>query len=288
MESVCDFVRDNSRYLAAGVAMLGTVVLYRRYRRKPRVCGVDYPKDKVILHVFPRTKTIPNMGHFVMKLETYLRINKIPFQIDFNYKGAPKGKTPWIEYNGMTMGDSQLIIHYFNEKFNINMNQHLSSQERAIAWAIQKWLEEYTYWLNVHTRWVIFLDDMLADFFTGINTLARTIIKWTRMGRMKKVTYTVGVGRHTDQEVHDLMMYDLRQFAAILGDKQYIMGDKISEVDCAAFGVLSQVRWCTPDKCPGHRLLTGGELKNVMDYLDRIKNTYWRDWEDLLAEVKTS
>jgi hypothetical protein len=47
-----------------------------------RVCGLDYPKDKVILHVFPRTKTIPNMGHFVMKLETYLRIHKIPFQVN--------------------------------------------------------------------------------------------------------------------------------------------------------------------------------------------------------------
>jgi hypothetical protein len=64
---------------------------------------------------------------------------------------------------------------------------------------------------------VIFLDDTLADILTGINTLARTIIKWTSIERMEKVTYTVGVGRHTDQEVHDFMMYDLRQFAAILG-----------------------------------------------------------------------
>lgn len=47
-----------------------------------RICGVDYPKDKVILHVFPRsTANIPNMGHFVMKLETYLRIHRIPFQV---------------------------------------------------------------------------------------------------------------------------------------------------------------------------------------------------------------
>jgi hypothetical protein len=44
------------------------------------------------------------------------------------------------------MGDSQLIIEYLNKQLNIDMNSHLSKQERAMAWAVQKWLEEYTYW----------------------------------------------------------------------------------------------------------------------------------------------
>jgi hypothetical protein len=33
-------------------------------------------------------------------------------------------------------------------------------------------------------------------------------------------------------------------------------------------------------------LLKGDELKNVADYLDRIKDTYWMDWEEILAAVK--
>jgi len=35
------------------------------------------------------------------------------------------------------------------------------------------------------------------------------------------------------------------------------MGEHISDVDCAAFGILTQVRYCTPDDCPGKQLLAG-------------------------------
>lgn len=33
------------------------------------------------------------------------------------------------------------------------------------------------------------------------------------------------------------------------------MGSRITNVDCAAFGILAQVRWATPDQCPGKTLL---------------------------------
>ncbi|WAR17677.1 hypothetical protein MAR_032271 [Mya arenaria] len=33
------------------------------------------------------------------------------------------------------------------------------------------------------------------------------------------------------------------------------MGDRIGDVDCAAFGILSQVRWCTPSAVSGAAML---------------------------------
>ena len=59
---------------------------------------------------------------------------------------GPKNKVPWIEYNGTAMGDSQLIINFLNQTFNKNLNKSLSTQQRALAWAIQKWIEEFIYW----------------------------------------------------------------------------------------------------------------------------------------------
>ena len=59
---------------------------------------------------------------------------------------GPRGKIPWIEYNGLVMSDSQLIINYLNKEFNIDLNRHLSPKDKATAWAIQKWMEEFIYW----------------------------------------------------------------------------------------------------------------------------------------------
>ena len=46
-----------------------------------RVCGKDYPKDTVIVHGFGRGRFAPSLGHFVIKLGTYLRITKIPHEV---------------------------------------------------------------------------------------------------------------------------------------------------------------------------------------------------------------
>ena len=62
--------------------------------------------------------------------------------------GGPQGKIPWIEYNDTVMSDSQHIINFLNKEFNIDLNKHLTPPERAKAWAIQKWLEEFTYWYD--------------------------------------------------------------------------------------------------------------------------------------------
>lgn len=41
----------------------------------------------------------------------------------------------------------------------------------------------------------------------------------------------------------------------ISGKKPFLMGQRISNVDCAAFGILGQVMWGTPKECPGNALL---------------------------------
>ena len=50
-----------------------------------RVCGKDYPKDTVIVHDFAKGVFVPSIGHFVMKLETYLRIAKIPYEVSLSF-----------------------------------------------------------------------------------------------------------------------------------------------------------------------------------------------------------
>ncbi|WAR17676.1 hypothetical protein MAR_032270 [Mya arenaria] len=47
-----------------------------------RVCGLDYPRDIVVLHSIPRDRLTPNLGNFSLKLETYLRVNAIPYQVE--------------------------------------------------------------------------------------------------------------------------------------------------------------------------------------------------------------
>lgn len=59
---------------------------------------------------------------------------------------SSKGKTPWITYNGMDIADSQFCIDYLNKKLGVDMNDKLTSEQKAIARAFQKMTEENLYW----------------------------------------------------------------------------------------------------------------------------------------------
>ena len=59
---------------------------------------------------------------------------------------SSKKKTPFITFNGMEIADSQFCIEYLNDKFNMDLNKHLSDEERSIARAFQKMAEENLYW----------------------------------------------------------------------------------------------------------------------------------------------
>ncbi|XP_053382138.1 failed axon connections homolog [Mercenaria mercenaria] len=280
-------LNHKKKFLALGLAIAGAIYVNRKHKGTRRVCGVDYPYNTVILHTWPRVKFVPNMDPFSMKLETYLRINQIPYQMDENHENGPDNKSclPWIEYNGKRMAGSQMIIKYLSDIWDKDLNEHLPLEDKEKATEIQTWLEEHTYWVHYHLRWYVFWDDMLINMFKCpaiVNKFVRGLARWYQ----KKLTEEAGIGCHSDEEVKDMLVEDLRKFSDTLGDKKFIMGDTISEVDCAAFGILSQVRWCSPAECPGYQLLTGGEMQNVMDYLDRIREMYWSDWDEIMKTAK--
>ena len=62
---------------------------------------------------------------------------------------SAKQKIPWITYNGEDVADSQFCIEYLNEKFGVDLNAHLTEEEKAIARAFQKMTEENLYWLAI-------------------------------------------------------------------------------------------------------------------------------------------
>lgn len=45
------------------------------------------PKDVVLVHALPRGRLAPNISPFVLRLETYLRLAKIPYQVNMTKLG---------------------------------------------------------------------------------------------------------------------------------------------------------------------------------------------------------
>src|SRR5690348_4249172 len=84
------------------------------HRAKKRVeFMTDTARPAIKLFQFPRMFAIPNLSPFCCKLETWLRMARIPYEVTTaDPRGAPKGKLPFIEEAGVRIADTSLIIEH--------------------------------------------------------------------------------------------------------------------------------------------------------------------------------
>ncbi|XP_070541198.1 failed axon connections homolog [Ptychodera flava] len=193
---------------------------------------------------------------------------------------SPKGKIPWIEYNGLQIGDTSLIIEFLNREFEVDLNKNLNPEEKAIGRAFQKMAEENMFWGHAH--WVFRQDHAEWSSISGALK-----VKWKYLilplGRRtaKKQMHGHGIGRHTEQELFSIVRKDLRAISTFLGEKTFLFGDEPCEYDCAIFGQLAQLLWCPFPDSP-QQMLIKGELKNLEKYCHTMKERFWPDWNQCI------
>jgi glutathione S-transferase len=125
----------------------------------------------ITLYSFGPAFGLPDPSPFVTKAEVLLKMAGLPYKTDTGgFNKAPKGKLPYIIDDGDTIADSTFIRWHLEQKYHIDLDRGLDAEQRAIAWAFEKMLEDQLYWAVVHERW---MDD--ANFDKGPRTFFRKI-----------------------------------------------------------------------------------------------------------------
>ncbi|XP_053400803.1 failed axon connections-like [Mercenaria mercenaria] len=240
----------------------------------------EYKKDVVYLHVIPRSRArdVVNISPFAIKLELWLRINEIPFETIDCQGFSKKGQSPFILFNGEEIPDSNFIIEYLSKYFNKNPYPNLDASEKATARAFVKMVEENTSWPIFVYRYVENIDEY-ADYFSTDQPME---VRKQILGKLQewvgKRAHGHGIGRHSTGEIQQIGCDDIQAISDFLGNKKYMMGDTPTVVDCSVFGVLSQVVY-VPMGYPMRKYILEN-CSNIIDLFDRLKNTYWTNWEE--------
>ena len=192
---------------------------------------------------------LPNASPFCMKLETYLRMAKLPFEIPqatlAHLQKAPKGKMPYIEDKGVTLSDSSFIIDYLKSTYGNPLDGWMDAPQQAIALAFQRLMEENLYWAVVYTRWVepqgwaqtkaVFFGKLPAPLKLFVPALARR-------GLIKELRGH-GMGRHSREEILAIGKRDISALADFLTDKSYFLGALPCSLDATAYAFLANLVW---------------------------------------------
>ena len=248
--------------------------------------------NKVFLFTFPRAHHVHNISPFSLKLESFLRMHNIPYQVISTFKFSPKGQIPYIRLNspdGPLIADSNFIIKYLSKKFGIDEVERnlLSSNERAIAHAFTRMIEEHTTQIGFYYRYGLnmekFCNAVIPFNWFNINgTLTlkgRLFLKFWKfiqpIGIKKKMQY-VSYGRHADEEKWTISHQDIQSISDYLGNKKFIFGDTPTLLDCTFFGHFAQLLYIPLDF--PQKAYMDENCRNIVEYVERFKELYWKDW----------
>jgi glutathione S-transferase len=222
---------------------------------------------------------------FPLKLATWLRMAGLAFQVVVaNDPGkGPKGKSPWIEYGDVRMGDSSLIIEHLQKRLRIDLDSHLDARQRALALCVQRMLEEHYHQCFEHQ---LFFGrggpERLAEFARTMPIPLRWLVPTVLKRAFAKQLYERGMGRHSEAVIIDQAKADLDALAELLGDQPYLLGDRPSSIDACVFGFLGVSLYVEGDN-PLYRY--GAAQQNLMRYCERMRVRYFPETLAALAPM---
>ena len=221
---------------------------------------------------------LKSVSPFCLKLDAFLRIADIPHHsiTASTPFGGPKNKAPWVEIEGEIMGDSSLIIERLKKVYQVNPDDHLTSEERGIAVAIERLVEENLYWAMVYDRWcrtenwATLKDSVLGD----IPQPLRAILAPYARRSVKKQLAGYGMGLHSHAEICAIAQRDISALADFLAAKSYFFGDRPSLTDATVYSVLANI-YAVPFTSPMKTMLE--QAQNLLPFIARFKAEYYGD-----------
>lgn len=235
----------------------------------------------ITLHVFGPAFGLPDPSPFVTKAEMLLKLSQLPFETRRgDVRKAPKGKLPFIEDDGERIADSTLIRWHLEKKHGIDFDRALTREQRAVAWAFEKMLEDHLYWAAVHARWVDNANFAKgpARFFAALPALIRPAVVFAIRRSVAKRLEAHGMGRHGRAEIEALGIRSIDAMADYLGDKPYFMGPEPAGIDATVFAFAAGIL-CPHFETP---LRTAAERRhNLRSYVGRMTARFYPDWPEI-------
>ncbi len=232
----------------------------------------------ITLYSFGPYFGLPEPSPFTMKTEVQLKMAGLAFASEHGgLDRAPKHKLPFIDDDGTVVADSTFIRAYIEKTYAVDLDRNLSAKQKALAWTIERMLEDHLYWAVVHARWTD--EENFAkgpsQFFDAAPEAMRGAIR--EQGRQSVMTtlHGQGFGRHACEEVAGLARRSFDALSVQLDGQPYLFGEHPSGADATAFGLLAGAL------CPlfESKVRDAAEANpNLVAFKDRMMAKYYPDF----------
>lgn len=230
------------------------------------------------LHQFPRALGLPNPSPFCMKVEAWLKLAGVPYEVVASTPlGAPKRKLPYIRDNGQMVCDSHDIIAHLEKTQGVNLDAGLTPEQKAVSHAFDRMFAEHLYWPLLYSRWIE--DSGWAQirpiFFGPLPPVVRTLLANFIRKQTRDALRGHGMGRHKREDIYARAAQDLRALSDQLGGKPCFLGEAPTNLDATAYAFLGNIWDARIENSPLKPLM--GKHANLVAYCERMRKKCFPD-----------
>ncbi|MGH8435646.1 MAG: glutathione S-transferase family protein [Pseudomonas sp.] len=230
----------------------------------------------ITLCQFPPAFNLPNPSPYCLKVETFLRMSGLDYQVKtvFDPRKGPKGKLPFIRLGDEVIADSAVILRALSERWELPLDRHLDAAGRGRAVAITRLCDEHLYFLMVYFRWVEDegWNQLKPVFFGRLPAPLKWFVPGLARSKVRRMLHGQGLGRHHREELLVFAREDLQALSDLLGAAPFFGGVQPCSADAAAYGILANLILCNLDT-PLVRLAR--EFPSLVAYCERLRDKFW-------------
>lgn len=228
----------------------------------------------ITLHGFGTAFGLPDPSPFVVKTEVLLKMAGESYEKRrADPRKGPRGKIPWIDDNGRSVPDSNLIRFHLESSRSLDFEKGLTDPQKGAAWALEKMLEDHVYWLVVIERWCdpANLAKASGVLFAPVPVLIRPLVLAMVGRQLDRTLHGQGAGRYTLEERIALAARAALAVSQCLGENPWLFGDEPCGADATAYAFVASAM-CPHFEGPIRR--TFEKHANLLAYVER-GNARW-------------
>lgn len=229
--------------VGAGVALVTSSVVKHLRRFPPQKKGVVYLYQ---FPVAPDWDGAPSASPFCLKVEAFMRAANIPYEVVWTIQTHPEtGKLPYIRLDEVVVPDSTLAVQHLTDYFHVDLDAHLSPQQRAVGHAMMKMLETSFSVSGIqYERWITH-SAVMNRYILGLPEAVWRAMRPLLTGNMQRHMRGVGIDSFSPVQVEALAQADIDAVAVQLGQQRFLLGnyERPALCDVVVLSFIGLILW---------------------------------------------
>jgi glutathione S-transferase len=197
----------------------------------------------ITLYSYPSLFGVADNNGYGLKVFAFLRLAGLPFRHEhlFEAATAPRQQLPYIDDDGVAIGDSNTIIGHLTAKYRPAIDIALTPQQRDRDLLIDRLLDDL-YWVMSYSRWQ---DERYWPAFVAAlvgehpNLYEPGLLKAKEFNASRY--YYQGIGRYTPDEAYARGLADLAVLAHGVPAHGFMHGAAPGTADAAIYGFIANI-----------------------------------------------